>query len=289
MSRIIRKLADQYAVLFWIFAIALFSVLLYKLPAIFLFSKNELGLAMLRFAISILMILMIREMYNGQITLGFRKKNFLKGFILIFLLTLIVFLNDFLGGYTVEVGINGIIECAIICFSIGLFEETMVRGLLIGNMMLHWKDKPHRALRSLIFSSVLFGLLHLGNLFEGEYLPMVILQTALAIFLGFALGAVYIRTKNLWPLIIMHFLIDFMVSLPGFAQPAAGEEFVRVGFEWYGQFLTLGGGNIARIILFGGQILMVVLGLILIRKSKHAEINRIWAENPAPLPEKAEN
>lgn len=155
----------------------------------------------------------------------------------------------------------------------------MVRGLLLGNMMRHWKDKPHRALKSLVWSSVIFGLLHLGNILEGAFWPLVIAQTLMAIMVGFPLGAVYIRTKNIWPLIIVHFLIDFFVSVQEYAVVEEGAVIPAAGFEWYKQFCLLGGGVVGIIISCLAQVLMVVLGLILIRKSKWAQIDKIWSED----------
>ena len=53
-------------------------------------------------------------------------------------------------------------------------------------------------------SSVIFGLVHVTNAIAGAPLSLSIGQAAYAAGVGMVLGAVYLRTGNLWPSILGH-------------------------------------------------------------------------------------
>ena len=52
-----------------------------------------------------------------------------------------------------------------------------------------------------------------------------------------------------------------------------------VGLEWYQSTFD---GVLSGALMLVGHILAVVFGLVLIRKSKRAEIDRVWTEVPEP-------
>lgn len=157
-----------------------------------------------------------------------------------------------------------------------------MRGILLNTMMLHWKDKPKRAVKSLVWSSVVFGLLHLGNLLmENTYWVVVAFQIVFAASIGFAFGAVYLRTKNIWPLIAVHMLVDLFSMLDFATAPMNSDAVGETGVAWFLQAL---GGRLPGLLMLIGHIVPVVFGLVLVRKSKREEIDRLWAESPAQLP-----
>ncbi|HEY4147610.1 MAG TPA: CPBP family intramembrane glutamic endopeptidase, partial [Chitinophagaceae bacterium] len=79
----------------------------------------------------------------------------------------------------------------IMAFFPALFEEMLFRGAL-QNLFVHWWKKPVLAI---IFTSLLFSVVHTSIYF---FLSRAIL--------GFALGWMYYRSKNLWVNIMAHFL-----------------------------------------------------------------------------------
>lgn len=85
---------------------------------------------------------------------------------------------------------------------VGFVEEVAFRGLL-----LRWLA-PSGLWRAAVVSSVAFGVAHLVNLLSGADLGATLVQVGYATALGFAFAAVALRTGVLWPLIIIHALMD---------------------------------------------------------------------------------
>ncbi|KRL02678.1 CPBP family intramembrane glutamic endopeptidase [Liquorilactobacillus capillatus] len=91
-----------------------------------------------------------------------------------------------------------------------ILEESLCRGLfLIGFLKIGvYRGSSCNLTRSAVYSSFLFGILHMMNMLAGH--PTIVLQQ---IFYAFAMGvflaALYITTNNLfWP-ILVHFILDW--------------------------------------------------------------------------------
>jgi len=85
---------------------------------------------------------------------------------------------------------------------IGFVEEVFFRGLILQALA------PMGLWRAAILSSIVFGAMHLLNLLYGADLVATLLQVAYATAMGFGFAAVTLRTGVLWPLIVIHALID---------------------------------------------------------------------------------
>ena len=72
-------------------------------------------------------------------------------------------------------------------------EELFFRGLLISNI------RPYSEKGAIIISALAFGLMHQN-----------LIQTVYATAAGLALGYVYVKTKSLWSVIIIHFANNFV-------------------------------------------------------------------------------
>lgn len=99
-----------------------------------------------------------------------------------------------------------------ICLLTGLYEESFMRVLGI--------EAFERALdtkRAILASAALFALLHVGapDVSAGQ---LVLLQTALkfgqALLFGVVLGALYVRTRRLWPCAFIHAGFDVLYMTP---------------------------------------------------------------------------
>lgn len=277
MKNWLRKLFDHHAILFWILSLFVFYFLLYKLPAMTIFEGDDSALATLRYAVAFLMILYVKWIYDNELTMGFRKEHFGRGFLWITLLMLFSLFTHFCAEFPHVVYADSLVYGLVLFFGVGLLEETMVRGFLLNTMMQHWKDDPKRAGKSLFWSSLTFGILHLGNLFTDGFWYLTVLQVIAATAVGFAFGGVYLRTKNLWPGVIMHCLVDFFTMFTMVTVPLSqdGGDLLAGGFAWYHAAFADG---IGPAMMFIGHALAIVLGFVLIRKSKRAEIDRVWAE-----------
>ena len=92
----------------------------------------------------------------------------------------------------------------------GLFEEVLMRGLILQNMRDAWGSSQSALIKSTLISSTLFGLLHLANYMDGLIVATVS-QVIYTTFIGVFLCGVYIKSKyNLWTVILLHALFDFL-------------------------------------------------------------------------------
>lgn len=85
---------------------------------------------------------------------------------------------------------------------VGFVEETFFRGLILRALV------ARGTWRAAIVSSVLFALAHGANLLVGADPAATLLQVGYAAAIGFAFAAVALRTGAIWPLVIIHGLID---------------------------------------------------------------------------------
>jgi len=102
----------------------------------------------------------------------------------------------------------------------GFLEEILCRGLVIA-LLVHFYlklEKDNVGLRAAIVSSLLFGLVHLVNVFEKpDSLGVIIGQVVYATFIGIGFAACYIKTRSILPLILIHIginLMGFLTSTP---------------------------------------------------------------------------
>ena len=87
---------------------------------------------------------------------------------------------------------------------VGLSEETMFRGILFQALRTRVKLWP-----AMIWTSVLFGSVHILNALTTGELLSAMLQAFTATLSGFAFMAILVRTGSIWPSIIYHALWDF--------------------------------------------------------------------------------
>lgn len=105
---------------------------------------------------------------------------------------------------------------------VGLSEETMFRGILLSGLRTRLRLFPAVAL-----STVVFGVVHVLNVFLTGSLTLAIAQACAAMASGLFLAAIRIRTASLWPAVAYHAVWDFatfyafLAHAPG--MEAAGE------------------------------------------------------------------
>ncbi|HSF83076.1 MAG TPA: CPBP family intramembrane glutamic endopeptidase [Anaerolineales bacterium] len=85
----------------------------------------------------------------------------------------------------------------------GISEEVVYRGLFIRAFL------PRGRWQAVLIPAVIFGFAHIVNsLAGGMSLGDNLVQIANAFIYGVMLGAVRLRINNIWPLIVIHTLID---------------------------------------------------------------------------------
>lgn len=93
---------------------------------------------------------------------------------------------------------------------VGFGEEMMFRGIV-----LHGFLKTKGVLWAMLVSAVGFSSLHAVNIFGGTSLFQTFFQLVLTFLFGFLFAPLMIKLNNILPLIIFHWLWDFMtISAP---------------------------------------------------------------------------
>lgn len=100
-----------------------------------------------------------------------------------------------------------VIEGVVYYIGVAIMEEIYLRGLL-QNIIEKWFGKRNNAtLNAVIISSALFGFGHIFGAL-GQPIITIICKAVWATALGVYFGAVYVKTRNLWIPIILHFIVD---------------------------------------------------------------------------------
>ena len=98
----------------------------------------------------------------------------------------------------------------IFTFSIGIFEEILFRGLIQNVLINVFKTEKNGEFLGLFITSILFGSMHFINLHTDlSNLSNTIIQVFAATCIGSLYGALLLRTRNIYPILFFHGLIDF--------------------------------------------------------------------------------
>ena len=139
----------------------------------------------------------------------------------------------------------------------GVSEEVFCRGFTVSNLMRIWKDKPNRIFLSVLVSGAAFGLLHAVNVIVTGDAFAAIIQVIYTAAIGIFYGAVFIRSRNVWGVILMHTLTDISAFIAVFDGNVSGMD-------------------IAFCVV--GSLIFIALALYLIRPAKRAEIDALWED-----------
>lgn len=92
---------------------------------------------------------------------------------------------------------------------VGFVEESIYRGIMIKILL------PLGILPAILTSSTLFSVTHMLNLLSGQSMGQTGLQLVYSLLIGIVLAQLFIRTGNIYPLILfhsLHNLIQFLGS-----------------------------------------------------------------------------
>lgn len=91
---------------------------------------------------------------------------------------------------------------------VGISEELMFRGILFSGLRSRFALWP-----SIWLCSVVFGLIHVLNAVQTGHLVLAVLQAVAAFMTGMMFMALRIRTKSLYPVILLHTAWDCLSLL----------------------------------------------------------------------------
>ena len=151
----------------------------------------------------------------------------------------------------------------VMAIAAGFFEETIFRGVTVPIGMRYIRSEKRVSI-IVLFTALVFGLLHIGNIINGASVAMGIIQGTATIFAGLLFAAVFLRTGNILIPIIMHGVYDYMC----FVTDASLDNGIMTG-----EAVTT--GLILAVLV---DVVAGVWALYLIRPAKRAEIHAIWDE-----------
>lgn len=95
------------------------------------------------------------------------------------------------------------------CLSTGFFEEIIFRGVLLVFLLKALSHLKNGVLLSIILSSLIFGFIHIFNLFSGASFGDTILQIGYSFLVGMMWAVMFLKTKNLWLTMLLHATFNF--------------------------------------------------------------------------------
>ena len=150
-----------------------------------------------------------------------------------------------------------VVSTLVIYTLTGIFEELLFRGVVLNAFQDAFAKKSAKTIWvSLFLSALAFGMMHFTNLASGQDVVGTLMQVIEAAAVGVCFGAVYLRCRNIWVVVILHALTDLSRSIGTNGQTAVDVQNTNV--------------NAATSILSILPSLVILLGLtlFLLRKSK---------------------
>lgn len=105
--------------------------------------------------------------------------------------------------------ITQIIFFLIFVLLVGLAEEMLFRGVIADSLFRHYGKSPAGVWFSVILSGILFGFVHIINIFSGQSVEQTVIQMISVSMTGMLFAAIYIRHKNIFAPAILHAVLDF--------------------------------------------------------------------------------
>jgi len=160
-------------------------------------------------------VLIVMLLFKNAYVFTEKKEKFFKSFkyaIPIIAYSVVVLIGNVLSLDTFSLG--SFINLVIYCIFIGITEEFLCRGWLQNEFIERFGNTKRGVITSIILSSLIFGLMHLTNVFAtSQGMFQTILQVLNATSLGFLLGIIYYKTKNIWSVITLHAFYDFCLLI----------------------------------------------------------------------------
>ena len=96
-------------------------------------------------------------------------------------------------------------------------EEIMYRGIVVTGLLKH-----NSKVKAIIYSAILFSLLHTVNILGGVSISSMLIQLVNTFVLGIVLACFRVENKNIAPLIVYHFIWDMVLISPIFVKKYIG-------------------------------------------------------------------
>jgi hypothetical protein len=99
---------------------------------------------------------------------------------------------------------------------IAVSEELLYRGILLRTL------QPYGVVKAVLGLAILFGVVHLPNVFVGGDAGFELLRLAMTVGGAIGLAVIRLKTNMIWGVILAHWGLDFTEYLAAGGMPALG-------------------------------------------------------------------
>lgn len=174
---------------------------------------------------------------SSLVSFGFRKLEVKPSRAVLFYIPLLIIAvaQPLMNGINIELGAPEVISIVIMTLLVGYTEEAIFRGVIWNYL------RSKGPLFYIVFSSILFGVLHMANAFGGNDLIHTLLQVMNALLLGCVLALLIVTGRNIVPLIAFHFIYDAlaMVSNENLKHEGLIVSILNILYLLYGIYLLM--------------------------------------------------
>ena len=238
MLKKIRAFADKYAILAAFIAFIAIDLAVHGLGSLLSLMPDMLALNYLSHAI--LIIVPVAIVFLFGFSSAFKKGHFGRGllcalpYIIWHLIVFALVLNKNLEDpqanwqpwYLIVYGLFTVL-------GVGIREECIYRGVIQNIVARKYANSVKGVWITAIVGSFIFGVMHIGNLFSGVNPGAVFVQILSAIVTGLVFSAIYLRSGNIWVVILLHTLIDTIGLFPStFLGITLTDDLNKISFDW---------------------------------------------------------
>ena len=186
------------------------------LPNLLLYNikSNKYGSELLLEMLFAFVVLIIMLFFKNSYVFTEKKMKFVDSVLLGLPMLIVIFINLYVSFTSLEtINYPNLIILLLLCVFIGIGEEFLCRGFLQNEFIERFGDSKKHILLSILFSSLIFGLMHISNVLTGQSLFETIMQVLQATSIGILFGSIYYKSKNIWSVIFLHGIYDFSIML----------------------------------------------------------------------------
>ncbi len=167
-------------------------------------------------AVCALIILIVLLLFKNSYIFNEKKNGFVKslmvgGYITVYATFILLFSITEIQGSVSMLDLGSLV---IFCLLIGIFEEFLCRGWIQNEFIERFANTRKEVILSIFLSALIFGGIHISNIWiGGQTVIETVAQIIQATGMGFLLGSIYYRTKNIWSVVFLHGYWDFALFL----------------------------------------------------------------------------
>ena len=203
--------AETVPAAFWVLAAAGFYFL-YRIPAVLLAGESLPAQALLFVVLTLAVVILTLWTYSTW-DFGLKPDTAGDGFSIACLLLLPVVGELMTTLCVAPVSLGRLFWLIVYSIGRGTFEAVLFLGVLMTHMMRTWNGREFRGVASGITAGLLAAMACVIDIMTGKIGAEVMVQALTIFALVFGLSAVFIRTRNLWPCMVVLILHYFAAGL----------------------------------------------------------------------------